>query len=111
MRLALIAVLACTSLLGCGYRFPDAAGSLGTGLDRIQIRPFENLSKEPGIERVLADALVEEFMRRGQLTPVYSSTVDGGLRLGGTIQAAEVQQGSGVGKKYTDGRQSGQPKI
>ncbi|MEE8557974.1 MAG: LPS assembly lipoprotein LptE [Myxococcota bacterium] len=90
MRLALFAVLACTSLLGCGYRFPDAVGSLGPGLDRIQIQPFENRSKEPGIERVFADALVEEFTRRGQLAPVYSSTLDGGLRLGGVIQEADV---------------------
>lgn len=87
MRLALFVVLACTSLLACGYRFPEARG-LGPGLDRIQIQPFENRSREPGIERVLAEALVEEFTRRGQLVPVYT---DGGLRLGGVIQEAEVQ--------------------
>ena len=79
-------------VLGCGYRLVDPAGALGPDLDRIEIRPLENHSNEPTLERVLADALVEEFARRGALRPVYEGGRDrSGLHLAGVIREFETR--------------------
>ena len=82
----------------CGYRF--SSGGVGRDLHsgdraatarRVEVRFFENRSAQPGFERMLADALVEEFSRRGELVPVF----DGGagaqdLILAGAIQSVRV---------------------
>jgi hypothetical protein len=78
----LLAVSAC----GCGFRPVDASRVFGPGVRRIEIRAFDNESPEPGVERMLADSLVEEFARRGVLTPLYGSTdVKGDLVLQGVL--------------------------
>lgn len=74
----------------CGYRFSN--GRARSDLDparaqRIEVRFFENRSALPGFERMLADALVEEFSRRGELVPVF----DGGAGADGLILAGAIQ--------------------
>ena len=64
------AVLVVVLGLGCGYRYADPRGVFGPEVSRIEIDPLQNNSSEPGFGRMLGDALVEEFARRGVLTPV-----------------------------------------
>jgi len=73
----------------CGYGFVDERAVFGPGVRRIEIRAFENQSNEPGYEQVLADALAEEFARRGALEPVYAGT-SGDLVLAGRIESVNV---------------------
>ena len=49
--------------LSCGYHFVGSDPALGPDVDRIELRPLENRSNEPGLERALTEALVEEFDR------------------------------------------------
>jgi hypothetical protein len=78
--------------LGCGYHLAGPSHPLGPEVDRIQIRPLDNRTSAPGVERLLGDALVEEFARRGQLQPVYSRPLDGsGVVLGGVIQEVSIR--------------------
>ena len=51
--------------LACGYRLSDPKQVFGPDVQRIRIELLENKSAEPGFERLLGDALVEEFTRRG----------------------------------------------
>ena len=71
--------------LGCGYRLVDASQVFGPSVRRIEIRPFTNESREAGFERLLADSLIEEFSRRGVLTPVYGAAASPDLILRGSV--------------------------
>jgi hypothetical protein len=75
---------------GCGYRFVDERAVFGPQVRKIEIRAFENESAQPGYEHVLADALSEEFARRGALVPVHAAD-SGELVLAGRIEAVTVQ--------------------
>jgi hypothetical protein len=65
MRVVLAAVL-CFFVVGCGYRTLSAP----EGTDIILEMP-ENRSSFPGVEKMMQDALQEEFARRGEVTPRY----------------------------------------
>jgi hypothetical protein len=78
--------------LGCGYHFVDHRHPLGAEVDRIEILALENRSAESGLERLLGDALVEEFARRGQFQPVYAGLRDEtGVVLSGLISDVSIQ--------------------
>ena len=62
--------LALLLVSSCGYRPLIANAELGSA---IEIRLLENISTEPGVEKLVAEALVEEFLRRGALKPRYQS--------------------------------------
>jgi hypothetical protein len=90
---ALLAVLAvATAAASCGYQFVDDRGALDPEMREIQFRVLENRTAEPGFEVLLADALREEFVRRGALRPVLS---DGPSRaplvLEGTVASAQIR--------------------
>jgi hypothetical protein len=76
---------------GCGYQFVDERGVLDPELRQIQFRVLENRTTEAGFEVLLADALREEFARRGALKPLLS---DGPARapfvLEGTVASSSV---------------------
>lgn len=72
-----LGTLACLLLWsGCGYKSVHTAQELGPDAHGIAIGMFENQSNEPGVERLLADSLHEEFVRRGRLAvfPAESGT-------------------------------------
>lgn len=75
---------------GCGYSFVDERAVFGPGVRSIEIRAFENRSAQPGYEQVIADALSEEFARRGALEPVYAGG-HGELLLDGRIEEVRVR--------------------
>jgi hypothetical protein len=66
---------------GCGYRF-TARAELPPGVDRVSVRPFDNLSSEPELGAVLAAALRRELARRG-------AEGEGGAVLAGEVLASE----------------------
>lgn len=68
---ASVLVFAGLSLLlsGCGYKLVRYSGALGD-VRRVAIHTLENDSYEPGLDLVVTDALVREFLRRGALVVV-----------------------------------------
>jgi len=77
--------------LACGYRLSDPKQVFGPDVRRIRIELLENKSAEPGFERMLGDALVEEFTRRGVLVPVYGRGPGlADLILSGVVREVEV---------------------
>jgi hypothetical protein len=86
-----LAVLLCA----CGYRALDGRGVLGDGVRTIELRAFENTSREPGLEQLIGDALVEEFGRRAWLTPELQGAVaNPDLILRGVLHSATVRSTS-----------------
>jgi hypothetical protein len=80
---------------GCGYRVPEPVQGAGGAPLAIEVRMFENRSAEPGLEALLAAALAEEMLRRGQVRPLYggpSGAAD--LVLDGEIRSATVRPAS-----------------
>jgi hypothetical protein len=69
MRVALVLGVAAVLGLGCGYQFVRYADALGDAR-RIAISGFRNDSFEPGVDSLLTDAFVREFLRRGALEVV-----------------------------------------
>ncbi|HSN90822.1 MAG TPA: LPS assembly lipoprotein LptE [Anaeromyxobacteraceae bacterium] len=65
----------------CGYRF-TARADLPAGVDRVAVRPFENLSTEPELGAAVAAALRRELARRG-------AEGEGGAVLTGEVRATE----------------------
>jgi hypothetical protein len=83
-----LAVLLCA----CGYRAMDGRGTFGPDVKTIELCAFENESREPGLEQMIGDAMVEEFGRRAWLTPeLQGSTPSPDLVLRGTLHSAVVR--------------------
>jgi len=88
--IAAIPLLLSLACAGCGYHLWDESQVFGSEVRRIEIRMFENRSDEPGLERVLADSLQEEFARRGVLAPTWTPG-SGDLLLQGMIREVQLQ--------------------
>ncbi len=85
-------VLVAALLAGCGYRFVDERAAF-PGADTLRVEAFTNHSVEPGLEHMLADAIGEEFTRRGALRPVYDPG-RGDLVLSGQIREVRIRASS-----------------
>ncbi len=70
--------------MGCSYRLVRYEGALGD-LRTIAIAPIENSSYEPGLDLVVTDALLQEFLRRRALT-VVDDTERADLVISGQVQ-------------------------
>ena len=82
--LGLAAVLAASALLGCsGYRVVRYGEGLGD-VQRVAVEPLRNESYEPGVERLVTDALLREFARRGGVT-VVRNPASADLVLSGSV--------------------------
>ncbi len=82
-----LAGLLTLAALGCGYSVLGVPEGLGPD---IEIGMLENRSSSPGVERMLTDALHEEFLRRGQLTPAYAGG-SASLVLDGVVREVSVR--------------------
>jgi hypothetical protein len=70
---------------GCAsYQVVGARSGLGD-VRRVAVEPLHNRSFEPGIERMVTDALVREFQRRGGAS-VVRDPAGADLVLSGTVQ-------------------------
>jgi hypothetical protein len=74
-RLAVaLAVLAALVLSSCGYRLVRYRGALGD-VRRVAIHTLRNDTAEPGVDLVVTDALIREFLRRGALDVVEDPAI------------------------------------
>jgi len=69
-------------LVGCGYHFIGSSDVL-SGIHSIAIPYFENKSYEPGLERYMTEALVNEFVKSRTVSIVDEGDADAVIR--GTI--------------------------
>jgi hypothetical protein len=88
---AAVALLALVAT-ACGYRALDGRNAFGPDVHTIRLVAFENESREPGLEQQVADAMNEEFLRRGWLEPEVGTTGD--LVMSGVLHSASVRANS-----------------
>jgi hypothetical protein len=69
VRVVTALVVGALALSGCGYHFVGGKGVFGPDVHTIELLAFENESREPGLEQLIAQAMNEEFARRGWLEP------------------------------------------
>ena len=85
--------LALLALAACGYRPLNGRDAFGPDVRSIELNAFENETREPGLEQLIAEALNEEFARRGWLEPkVEGQTSD--LVLRGVLHSVIVRASS-----------------
>lgn len=78
--------------LACGYQWVRYGGVLGE-VRRVAVVTLENESFEPGIESLVTDALVREFLRRGAVELVEDPRA-ADLVLSGSVQPVETHRRS-----------------
>ena len=96
LRVAALGVAA-VAAAGCGYAFSTRWTGKG-GAERVDVRPIENLSTEPGLGPVMTDALRTAVARRG-------ASGDGVGRLEGEVRARAPAPSSQGGATWTIGVQ------
>jgi len=77
---ATIAVLLLFGLAGCGYHFIGQESGVLAGIDSIAIPYFANKSFEPGLERYMTEALVDEFVKSKFISVVDEARADAVIR-------------------------------
>jgi hypothetical protein len=83
------------ALAACGYTPVGGRDVFGPDVHSIELVAFENLTREPGLEQMVADAMAEEFERRGWLEPELQGQVaNPDLVMRGTLQSALVRSAS-----------------
>ncbi len=87
-----VAALAALFSSGCGYQFVRYADALGDAR-RVAIQGFRNDSFEPGVDSLLTDAFVREFLRRGALE-VIDDPAAADLVLSGVVRDVAIHQRS-----------------
>jgi hypothetical protein len=80
---------------GCGYHLSARWEGKG-GVERVEVRPLENLSTEPGLGAAITDALRTALARRGAAGP-------GGARLEGEVRARPPAPSSPGGATWAIG--------
>ncbi|MEE8314203.1 MAG: LPS assembly lipoprotein LptE [Myxococcota bacterium] len=92
MRAATAALLTAGLALACGYQIVSGTRVFGQDVQQLEIQMFENRSDEPGLEWMIGEALMEEFLRRGQLHTVHSGeTTTSQVVLRGVVQQVAVR--------------------
>jgi citrate lyase gamma subunit len=67
-------------LTGCGYHFIGQESGVLSGIRSIAVPYFVNKSFEPGLERYVTEALVDEFVKSKFVKVVDESAADAVLR-------------------------------
>jgi outer membrane lipopolysaccharide assembly protein LptE/RlpB len=86
----LLIVLALAGVPGCGYHLMGTQITLPPDVHSVSVTPFDNRSREFGLEKTLAFALEREFHRRGILT-VVETPGKGDAVLSGVIRRFRVR--------------------
>ena len=60
-----IGALLVAAVLGCGYTVERASSAASPDAPRLSVRTLDNDSAEPGLERLMSEALRKEWLRRG----------------------------------------------
>lgn len=83
------------ALAGCGYTPVGGRDAFGPDVHSIELVAFDNQTREPGLEQMVADAMLEEFERRGWLEPELQGQVaNPDLVMRGTLETALVRSSS-----------------
>jgi hypothetical protein len=96
-RVRVLAALAAAALAhtGCGYHFVGGRDVFGPDVHSIELFAFENETREPGLEQLIAQALNEEFARRGWLEPKLEGQISSpDLVMRGVIHTVTVHSSS-----------------
>ncbi|HXZ85818.1 MAG TPA: LPS assembly lipoprotein LptE [Myxococcota bacterium] len=89
------ALAAAAALCACGYRTLGGRGFFGEGVHTIELVAFENQSREPGLPHLIAQAMSEEFARRGWLDPKPEGEIASpDLIMRGVVHSAQVHSSS-----------------
>jgi lipopolysaccharide assembly LptE-like protein len=79
----------------CGYHALSGAESLGPNVHSIELKAFENATREPGLETLVGEAMNEEFARRGWLkSGVQGELASPDLVMRGTLRSANYHSSS-----------------
>lgn len=79
-----IFIVLCLAAAACGYRF-SGGGDLPEGVEKLNIRVFENRTNENGLETRIANDLIYQFMRFDTLRLTDKAKADAFLT--GTIKS------------------------
>ena len=95
-RARVLATLAAAAALSaCGYRPIGGRGFFGPDVKTIEVVAFENQSREPGLPHLIAQAMSEEFARRGWLDPKPEGEIASpDLIMRGVVHSALVHSSS-----------------
>ena len=88
--------LAAITSVACGYRFQQAARLPG-GAQRLYVDIFENRTNQAGLETTVTNAVVFEFVKRGE-TDMVKEASQADLIMKGVIRAVEVSTAATRGK-------------
>ena len=92
---ALAAFALAAALSGCGYHALGGRGFFGEDVRTIELVAFDNQSREPGLPHLIAEAMSEEFARRGWLDPKSEGEVGSpDLVMHGVVHSALVHSSS-----------------
>jgi hypothetical protein len=83
------AFLLCLALASCGYRFPGG-GNFPEGADRIFVEVLENKTSETGIENIITEEIINEFVLREEKS-LANRIGDANAILGGDISRITVR--------------------
>lgn len=93
VRGAVVAI--CALLPACGYAPVGGKGVFGPDVRTIELLAFDNKTREPGLEQMVADAMAEEFERRGWLdAELQGEIANPDLVMRGVLQSATVRSSS-----------------
>ena len=76
----LLSVLLVFAIAGCGYHFIGQKSELLSGIHSIAIPYFANKSYEAGLERILTEALVDEFVKSRIIAVTSEGEADAVIR-------------------------------
>lgn len=90
LAFAVTSLVAAALIGGCGYTVERTSSAIAADAPRMAIRTLSNDSAEPGLDRMVTEALRREWMRRGQVRLVEDP---GGadLVLSGRVLPLQIQ--------------------
>ena len=82
-----VGIIIAIFLTGCGYRFAGG-GSLPAGIQTIAVNILKNRTSETGLENIVTNDLIYEFIRKGKTVEKNSKKAD--AVLSGTIESSHI---------------------
>ena len=79
-ELVIFSILCIVGATGCGYHFIGQKSEILSGIHSIAIPYFANKSYEAGLERILTEALVDEFVKNRMIAITNESEADAVIR-------------------------------
>jgi hypothetical protein len=95
-RARVLATLAAFApLVACGYHTMGGRGFFGSDVNTIELVAFDNQSREPSLPHLIAQAMSEDFSRRGWLDPKPQGEISNpDLIMRGIVRSALVHSSS-----------------